>query len=181
MSRSITMIRIVLFMEQFLILALATSSFVQSFCGLLRKDWGKIRILCGVFLGKMTGKPLRILVVDDEALIRWSLTEILGCEGHKVVQAVSASTAREVMDDASQPIDVVLLDYRLPDSNDLKLLEEVRQRRPGSAVVLMTAYGGPDVVKGALDRGAYCVVDKPFDMRDVEPLVRSAHQAMRPH
>jgi DNA-binding NtrC family response regulator len=85
------------------------------------------------------------------------------------------------MDDAGQPIDVVLLDYRLPDSNDLKLLEEVRRRRPGSAVVLMTAYGGPDVVQGALDRGAYCVVDKPFDMHEVEPLVRNAYQAMRIH
>jgi DNA-binding NtrC family response regulator len=129
----------------------------------------------------MRGKPLCILVVDDEALIRWSLSEILGREGHTVVQAVSASTAREVMDDAGQPIDVVLLDYRLPDSNDLKLLEEVRRRRPGSAVVLMTAYGGPDVVQGALDRGAYCVVDKPFDMHEVEPLVRNAYQAMRLH
>jgi DNA-binding NtrC family response regulator len=134
-----------------------------------------------VFLGSMTSKPLRILIVDDEALIRWSLCEILAREGHTVVQAVSASSAREVMDDAGQPIDVVLLDYRLPDSNDLKLLEEVRRRRPESAVVLMTAYGGPDVVQGALDRGAYCVVDKPFDMHEVEPLVRNAYQAMRIH
>jgi two-component system NtrC family response regulator len=129
----------------------------------------------------MTGKPLRILVVDDEALMRWSLSEILGREGHTVVEAVSASTARQVMDDASQPIDVVLLDYRLPDSNDLTLLEEVRRRMPASAVVLMTAYGGPDVVQGALDRGAYCVVDKPFDIHQVEPLVRDAYQAARLH
>jgi DNA-binding NtrC family response regulator len=89
--------------------------------------------------------------------------------------------AREVMNDVSQPIDVLLLDYRLPDSTDLKLLEEVRQRRPGSAIVLMTAYGGPEVLQNALDRGAYCVVAKPFDMGDVEPLVRDAVQAMRPH
>jgi hypothetical protein len=45
----------------------------------------------------------------------------------------------------------------------------------------MTAYGGPEVVQGALDRGAYRVVDKPFDMGDVEPLVRDAFRAMRPH
>lgn len=129
----------------------------------------------------MTGKPLRILVVDDEALIRWSLSEILGRQGHTVVEAVSASAVRDVMDDGAKAIDVVLLDYRLPDSNDLKLLEEVRRRMPASAVVLMTAYSGPDVVQSALDLGAYCVVDKPFDMLEVEPMVRDAYRATRLH
>lgn len=144
-------------------------------------EGGRRSALAVDFFGNMLGKQLRILVVDDEALIRWSLSEILSRHGHAVIEAVSASSTREVIDDADSLIDVVLLDYRLPDSSDLRLLEELRQRMPGSAVVLMTAYGGPDVVQGALDRGAYCVVDKPFDMLDVEPLVRHAYEAMRPH
>ena len=57
------------------------------------------------------------------------------------------------MDRTSDPIDVVLLDYRLPDSNDLRFLEEVRRRLPRSAVVLMTAYGTSDTVQGAMDPG----------------------------
>jgi two-component system nitrogen regulation response regulator GlnG len=129
----------------------------------------------------MTGTPLCILVVDDEALLRWSLSETLGHYGHAVLEAASAATARQMMDDAGTAIDVVLLDLRLPDSNDLALLEEMRRRLPASAIVLMTAYGAPETVQGALDRGAYCVIDKPFDMLDVEPMVRSAYQAMRPH
>jgi DNA-binding NtrC family response regulator len=124
-------------------------------------------------------KPsLRVLVVDDETLLRWSISEILRRSGHSVVEAASASGAREVMTKTSEPIDVVLLDLRLPDSNDLQLLEEVRRRMPNSAVVLMTAFGTPDVAEGALRLGAYCVVSKPFDMHEVETLTREAYQAL---
>jgi DNA-binding NtrC family response regulator len=74
-----------------------------------------------------------------------------------------------------------MLDYCLPDSRDLNLLEEIRRRMPESAVVLMTAYGSPDVVHGAMELGVYRVVDKPFDMGDVEPMVRNAFRATRLH
>jgi two-component system response regulator HydG len=128
----------------------------------------------------MVNQQLRILVVDDEALIRWSLGELLRVNGHTVAEAASAGAARAAIDE-STAFDVVLLDYRLPDSNDLKLLEEIRRRMPESAVVLMTAFGSSEVVTGAMQLGAYRVVDKPFDMGDVEPMVRNAYQAMRLH
>jgi DNA-binding NtrC family response regulator len=102
-------------------------------------------------------------------------------QGHTVLEAVSASTARDAMSSTPDPIDVVFLDVRLPDSNDLGLLGEIRRRMPRSAVVMMTAYATPEVVQGALERGAYCVVSKPFDLNDVDALVRNAHRAGRPH
>jgi DNA-binding NtrC family response regulator len=120
---------------------------------------------------------LRVLVVDDEPLIRWSIAEILNQKGHTVVEASSANGARAVIKDPQQEIDVVLLDYNLPDSNDLTLLEEVRKRRPHSAVILMTSYGTPELAKSALKLGAHRVIGKPFDMSDVETLVRNAYQA----
>lgn len=126
-------------------------------------------------------QSLRVLVVEDEALLRWSLAEILRRSGHTVIEAVSASTAREAMSNAASPIDIVLLDYRLPDSQDLRLLEEIQRGMPGTAVVLMSAYATPEVVRGALERGAYCVINKPFDLHDVETLVHRAHRAGRPH
>jgi two-component system nitrogen regulation response regulator GlnG len=126
-------------------------------------------------------QSLRILVVEDEALLRWSLGEILRRGGHTVIETTSASTARDAMTGTSGPIDIVFLDIRLPDSNDLGLLEEVRRRMPHSAVVMMTAHATPDVVHGALERGAYCVISKPFDLHAVDALVRRAHRAGRPH
>jgi DNA-binding NtrC family response regulator len=126
-------------------------------------------------------RSLTVLVVDDEALLRWSLAELLRRNGHAVIEAASADDVRDAITHASEPIDVVLLDYRLPDSNDLRLLDEIHRRLPHSAVVLMTAFGTPDVMQGALDRGAYCVLTKPFDLHGVERLITEAHQATRYH
>ena len=124
---------------------------------------------------------MTILVVDDEALLRRSLAEVLRRSGHRVIEATSAQEALDAIGDTSSSIDVALLDFRLPDCPDLRLLEEVRRRVPGSAVVLMTAYGTPGMVQGALDRGAYCVLSKPFDMHAIGPLVTEAHRAPRYH
>jgi DNA-binding NtrC family response regulator len=126
-------------------------------------------------------RSLTVLVIDDEALLRWSIAEILRRSGHTVIEATSADNARDAMTHAPKPIDVVLLDYRLPDSNDLRLLEEVRRRLPQSAVVLMTALGTPEVMEEALEQGAYCILSKPFDMRGLEGLVTNAYRASRYH
>jgi DNA-binding NtrC family response regulator len=125
-------------------------------------------------------QTLSVLVVDDEALLRWSLAETLRSHGHTVAEATSAKDAREAAA-GGQSFDVVFLDYRLPDSNDLRLLEDLLRRMPRSAVMLMTAYGTAEVVQGALDRGAYCVLTKPFDMHDVDGLARRAHRVAKGH
>ena len=117
---------------------------------------------------------LRVLVVDDELLIRWSVAETLTAAGHSVVQAGDARSALAAVGDMTD-VDVVLLDYRLPDSDDLALLGKIRRAVPDAAVVMMTAYGTPDVVDGALGLGAKAVMTKPFDMHDLDAIVRSAH------
>ena len=119
---------------------------------------------------------LRVLVVDDEPLIRWSLAETLEQSGHTVLEAGNAEGAiRSVA--VGGPFDVVLLDYRLPDSNDLNLLATIRKVAPASAVIMMTAFGTPEVMAGALELGAYQVIPKPFEVHDVAALVLQAHAA----
>lgn len=120
---------------------------------------------------------LRVLIVDDEPLIRWALSETLAQAGHVVIEASHANTAIRAVTDASEPVDVVLLGCRLPDSNDLTLLSTLRRLSPRSQVVLMTAYGTPEVTKGALELGACRVVHKPMEMRDVAALVVLAHSS----
>jgi DNA-binding NtrC family response regulator len=117
---------------------------------------------------------LRVLVVDDEPLIRWSLTETLSESGHVVEEAADGAAALRALDEHG-PFDVVVLDYRLPDSNDLNLLASIRRLAPQAAVVMMTAYGTPEVTSGAIALGAYRVVRKPFEMRDLAALVSQAH------
>lgn len=121
--------------------------------------------------------PLRVLIVEDEALIRWSIAETLAQRGHEVLEATTAKAAVEALAGAANAIDVVLLDLRLPDSSDLGLLTTVRRLRPGCAVVVITAHSTPEVVRAALALGAHSVVSKPFDMRAIESYVLDAYGA----
>jgi len=116
--------------------------------------------------------PLSILVVDDEPLIRWSLSETLADSGHEIVEAGDGRAALNAVSSTPRPFDVVLLDFRLPDSNDLSLLSRLRRLAPESRIIMMTAFGTPEVTQGALDLGAYRVVSKPFEMAEVASLVQ---------
>ena len=118
---------------------------------------------------------LRVLVVDDEPLIRWSLAETLAELGHVAVEAGDGASAIRALDE-NDPFDAVVLDYRLPDSNDLNLLATIRLMAPKAAVVMMTAFGTSEVTTGAITLGAYRVVSKPFEMHDMAKLVLQAAQ-----
>jgi two-component system, NtrC family, response regulator AtoC len=118
--------------------------------------------------------PLRVLVVDDEALIRWSVAETLADAGHEVVESGDARSALGAVRDAARPFDVIVLDLRLPDSEDLSLLSTLRNVAPGTQVILMTAYGSPEIVCAALDLGAYRVLNKPFEVEEIARLVDEA-------
>jgi DNA-binding NtrC family response regulator len=122
--------------------------------------------------------PLRVLVVDDEPLICWSLAETLRDGGDVVIAAKDGAAAMRALSESREPIDVALLDYRLPDVDDLSLLSAVRGFSPSTRVILMSAYATPEIAKVAMALGAARVVAKPIDMRDVPALVHNG--ASRP-
>jgi DNA-binding NtrC family response regulator len=117
---------------------------------------------------------LSILVVDDESLIRWSLRQALVERGHDVSTAATAAEAVREINQSGRSFDVVILDYRLPDRQDLSLLEDVRRLSPGSVVMMMTAFGDDNMRTGARERGAEAVMDKPFQVKSFVALVESA-------
>ena len=118
---------------------------------------------------------LHILVVDDEALIRWSLLEALTSGGHAVVEAGDGASAVQAVMAAVVPFDVMLLDFRLSDSNDLALLSRLRRLAPATRIILMSAFGTAEILQEAMSLGVYRVISKPFDMNEVAPLVRQCH------
>jgi DNA-binding response OmpR family regulator len=116
---------------------------------------------------------LRVLVVDDEPLIRWAIAETLTQAGDVVLEAGDGATALRTLDACGGAIDVVLLDLRLPDSHDLTLLGDIR-RASRAAVVVMTAFASADEVGVATGLGVRQIVGKPFDLRE---LARAVHRA----
>ena len=118
--------------------------------------------------------PATVLVVDDEALIRWSLAEMLGDRGYAVTEAGDARMTVAAIQNTPVPFDIVLLDYRLPDSADLRLLERVRALAPQSRVIMITAHNSPELAEGAVALGAYRVISKPFEVESVAALVNEA-------
>lgn len=118
--------------------------------------------------------PLQVLVVDDEALIRWSVAETLGDLGFEVEQAVDAASALAAIETAEPQFDVIVLDLRLPDMNDLTLLSAIRRRLPQVPVVLMTAFGTPEIVAEARALGVTNILSKPFELGELARVVRAA-------
>jgi len=123
--------------------------------------------------GKYSARPMPVLIVDDETLIRWSLAQTLQARGYDVIEADSAREALERLTERDD-IGVVLLDLKLPDSKDLSLLRWLRQCYRHSRVILMTAHGTTEVLEEALRAGAFRAVSKPFDLDQMVEIVHDA-------
>jgi DNA-binding NtrC family response regulator len=115
--------------------------------------------------------PPTILVVDDEQLLRWSLKERLQQAGYRVLEAENGAQAVQCLE---EPIDLALLDYRLPDTNGLDLLAKVKQADPDTLVILMTAYSSIESAVEAIKQGAYHYANKPFNLDEMMLLVDKA-------
>jgi len=112
-----------------------------------------------------------VLVVDDEQLIRWSLTDRLSRDGYRVLEADTAAAALERH---KEGVDLVLLDFRLPDADGLEVLKQIKESDPDTLVILLTAYSSVDNAVEAMKHGAYHYANKPFNVDEIALLVAKA-------
>ncbi|MEN3336394.1 MAG: two-component system, NtrC family, response regulator AtoC [Acidobacteriota bacterium] len=117
-----------------------------------------------------------ILVVDDEALIRWSLTERLKSEGYEVREA---ETGQGALDTLPEGVDLVLLDYRLPDTDGVSVLRKIKEFDQDILVVLLTAFATVDTAVEAMKLGAYHFANKPFNLDEIAATVERALETTR--
>ncbi len=117
----------------------------------------------------------RLLIVDDEVDMLQGLKRLLGYE-LSAVEILTAARARQALALLRQePLDLVLLDIRMPEMDGLQLLEALRQEDPELTVIMMTAYGSIEVAVEAMKHGAYDFITKPFE-RDA--LLRSVRKGL---
>ena len=114
----------------------------------------------------------RILIVDDETIVRESLGSWFREEGYSVDVAASAREALEKL--TIKGWDIFLLDIRMPGMDGLELQRKIKESHPDSTIVIMTAYASVETAVEAMKQGAYDYIVKPFDPDDLEHLVRNA-------
>jgi DNA-binding NtrC family response regulator len=117
-----------------------------------------------------------ILVVDDEALIRWSLSERLTAEGYQVLQA---DTGKAALEKLHEGVDLVLLDYKLPDTDGVTVLRRIKEFDQDILVILLTAYATVETAVEAMKIGAYHFTNKPFNLDEVVATVERALETTR--
>jgi DNA-binding NtrC family response regulator len=123
----------------------------------------------------MTSTPARILVVDDEKLIRWSVSERLQRDGYQVLSAESGEQALEMI--AASPPDVMLLDVKLPGIDGVQTLRQALGLHPELAVLMMSAHSTVDVAVEAMKHGAIDFLVKPFPLTALDAAVARALSA----
>ncbi|HVI92817.1 MAG TPA: sigma-54 dependent transcriptional regulator, partial [Anaeromyxobacter sp.] len=126
----------------------------------------------------MTPAPLaRVLVVDDDAGVRYTLREILASAGVEVDEAADGVEALGRLD--ARPASLVVTDLRMPRMDGMELLRRVQARAPAPRVVVITAHGSERQAVDAMKAGAYDYFRKPFDNDELLAVVRRALESVR--
>jgi two-component system, NtrC family, response regulator AtoC len=126
---------------------------------------------------QLKNHKLKILVVDDEKMIRWSLGEALRGWGYEPIAVETAAGALEAFD-VNQPA-ASLLDINLPDGSGLEVLRQIRHRQPDAVVIMITANVLVDETIAALRGGAYDFIGKPINLEELQVAIRNGIEASR--
>jgi DNA-binding NtrC family response regulator len=117
-------------------------------------------------------RKAKILVVDDEHLIRWSLEQNLRKQGYEVLTAGNGEDALKLVRD-EQP-ELVLLDIHMPGISGLEVLEKIKEFDEEIIVIMVTAHGGLETAVNAMRMGAYDYINKPFNLDEMAIVIRKA-------
>ena len=110
-------------------------------------------------------KGLKILLVDDEPLIRLSMVDALEAIGYDIEAAASGTEGLAAI--RQRPFDLVITDLRLPGADGLTVLTAAKEQSPPPEVVMITAHGSVETAVGAMKLGAFDYVTKPFQMDEL--------------
>ncbi|HET9533492.1 MAG TPA: sigma-54 dependent transcriptional regulator [Blastocatellia bacterium] len=117
----------------------------------------------------------KVLIVDDEQVIRWMLSESLQGWGYAIIEAETVASAVAAYD-AEHPA-AVLLDVNLPDGSGIDVLREIKRRQPDAVIIMMTSNVVVADTIAALRGGAYDFISKPFNLEELQVTIRNGIEA----
>jgi DNA-binding NtrC family response regulator len=112
---------------------------------------------------------LRILIVDDEMVVRETLTAMVKHFGHATDCASDGLSAQEIM--KGNDYDVVFLDIRMPGLDGITLLQWCKEKDMTSQIIIMTGHGEEETREKALRYGAFAFLNKPFKLDEISQLI----------
>jgi DNA-binding NtrC family response regulator len=116
----------------------------------------------------------KILVIDDEAIVRVSCERVLTPEGYDVRVVSKGADALDIL--SRENFDLVLTDLKMPDMDGLEVLKEIKSRWPRINVIIITGYGTISTAVQAIKLGAYEYLEKPFTPEDILRAVQRAFE-----
>ena len=119
-----------------------------------------------------TIQSCKILVADDEFLIRWSLTQALCHVGYEVITVENGRTAIEAA--KAQRFDFIITDLVMPELDGWEVLEMAIQTQPPPRVIIITAQGNEDIGRIAKEKGAWAYVEKPYVIEKIKEILNSS-------
>lgn len=124
----------------------------------------------------MAGNKPQILVVDDQRSMRLTLSGIIEDQGYDVFEVEDGYQAIEAA--SKNTFDLVFMDIKMPGINGVQTFREIKKISPDTVVIMMTGFAVEDLVKEALDEGAFTVVYKPFE--DIEKVIDLIDSLLNP-
>ncbi|MCL4467549.1 MAG: response regulator [Deltaproteobacteria bacterium] len=121
----------------------------------------------------------KVMVVDDEIYFATNIAQLLRAndEGMEVLAVYSAGEALQELDNAFY--DIIVTDVRMPNMSGIEFIEAIKKKRPGTSIIVMTAYGAQDVMENAFKTGTLLYIEKPFRIEKLEALIAVVNQVHR--
>jgi DNA-binding NtrC family response regulator len=123
------------------------------------------------------GKPIELLILDDEPLVGQRLKPALVKDGYRVEIYTSPKEAVDRL--AEKTFDIVVTDIRMEDLDGLQVLERVLKRSPRTKVIMITGFATLEIAQEALTKGAFDFIAKPFRIGKIRDTILKAAQALR--
>jgi DNA-binding NtrC family response regulator len=131
------------------------------------KNWN-----LGFAEGRTPIRSYKILIADNEYLIRWSLCQALSQQGYEVVSVEDGKKAIEAA--AAQHFDFIITDIYMPELDGWEVLEMLRQTQPPPRMIIITAHGNEETCRMAKEKGAWAYVEKPYIIDKIKEMLEEA-------